>query len=385
MTTNRTQLFWAACAGIFVFGIVLAVLGVMFGLPEMRERLGVNLVQQGDVLLCLFFGVLLSTLISGPVIDSHGNKVVLTVSALLVTVALLLFSVAGSFPAAAASGLLLGFGGGGLNTSANALVADLYMDNRGAMLNALGTFFGVGALVVPLAVSLIAGIFTIPQLLVGAAALSGLLTVGYLFVRFPRPAETVGFSILASIRAAKYPGVLLFAAILLCQSGNESSIGGWTSTYVGTLGASPRTATLILSGYWAALMLGRLAGAKILGSISKPRLILASAIGSIIGCAVLLASSSIPMLAIGAIIVGLSFATIYPTVLAIAADRYQRLAGTIFGFLFAVGLIGGMLFPWLIGHLAQRYGVRSGMVMPMIGATIVTILALNLARQRKPA
>ena len=47
------------------------------------------------------------------------------------------------------------------------------------------------------------------------------------------------FTILATLKAAKYPGVLLFAALLFCQSGNESSIGGWTSTYAGTIGASP--------------------------------------------------------------------------------------------------------------------------------------------------
>lgn len=380
MIANRTQLFWGACGGMFVFGIVLAVLGVLFGLPEMRARLGVDLVQQGNVLLMLFFGVLVSTLIAGPAIDSFGNKIVLTISALLVTVALVLFSVASSYVAAAAAGFLLGFGGGGLNTSANALVADLYTDRRGAMLNVLGTFFGVGALVVPLAAAIITGIFSIPQLLIGAAGLSAILTIWYLVLSFPPPAEAIGYSFLASIKAAKYPGVLLFAAILFCQSGNESSIGGWTSTYAGTLGATPRTATLILSGYWAALMAGRLAGAKILGTMSKERLITASGIGSVIGCGLMWASTSIAMMAAGAVIVGFSFATIYPTTLAIAADRYQRQAGTIFGFLFAVGLIGGMLFPKIIGNISAAAGVRSGMVLPVVGALAITLLSLKRSK-----
>jgi len=379
--TSRTQLLWAACAGIFVFGITLAVLGVLFGLPEMRERLGVNLVQQGNVLLSLFSGVLLSTLISGPLIDSYGNKIVLTVSALTVTVAFLVFSAAVSFPAAVGAGFLLGFGGGGLNNSTNALVAALYAENRGAMLNVLGTFFGVGALAVPLAAALLRERFSMPQLLVGAGVMAAALTVWFLFVPFPPPPETVGFSMLGSLRAAQYPGVLLFAAILFCQSGNESSIGGWTSTYLGTLGASPLTATLVLSGYWGALMLGRLAGARILSILSKPRLILIAAIGSVLGSAMIVTSRSIPLVAAGAILSGLSFATIYPTILAIAADRYQRSAGTIFGFLFAVGLIGGMLFPWLIGHVSQTYSVRAGMAIPVIGALAVATLAQKLPKR----
>jgi fucose permease len=84
-------------------------------------------------------------------------------------------------------------------------------------------------------------------------------------------------------------------------------------------------------------------------------------------------------MAVGAAIVGLSFAAIYPTVLAMAADRYQRQAGTIFGLLFAVGLIGGMLFPWAIGHISQRFGVRYGMLLPLLGAVAISILVMVTA------
>ena len=88
---------------------------------------------------------------------------------------------------------------------------------------------------------------------------------------------------------------------------------------------------------------------------------------------------------VGAVIVGFSFAAIYPTTLAIAADRYQRLAGTIFGFLFAVGLIGGMAFPWSIGHISQVYGVRSGMVLPLIGGIAIAVIVTIIAAREKSA
>lgn len=377
---SRRQLFAAACGGMFVFGIVLAILGALFGLPEMRQRLGIDLARQGDIFLLLFFGVLLTTIVVGPMIDSFGNKVVLTVSATLVTFALVAFAFATSFLMAAVSAFVLGAGGGGLNTAVNALVADLYTENRGAMLNLLGTFFGFGALSIPLLAAIITGLFTIPQLFVAAALMAGALSIAYLALRFPPPAERIGFSLLASLRAAAIPGVMLFAFVLFFQSGNESSIGGWTSTYIGTMGASPRTATWILAGYWAALMVGRILAAQLLEYITKAQLVLAGGIGSAVGSAVLLFSESIAMMAVGAAIVGLSFAPIYPTVLAMAADRYQRLAGTIFGLMFAVGLLGGMLFPWSVGHLSQRYGLRSGMILPLFGALMISILVMVIAR-----
>ena len=379
----RRRLFWSACGGIFVFGIVLAVLGALFGLPEMRGRLGIDLAQQGDIFLMLFFGVFVATLITGPVFDSFGSKAVLASSAAIVTAALVGLSVARSFPGAAAAAFALGIGGGGLNTATNALIADLYTEERGSMLNYLGMFFGFGALFIPLLAAVITNLLTISQLLMVAASLAFACALAYVLLPFPPPRDTVGFSIFASIAAARrHPGVMLFAALLFFQSGNESAIGGWTSTYVGSVGASAQTATWILAGYWAALMVGRLISARFVDSIGKERLVLISGIGSAIGAAILWMSQSLGMLALGAVIIGLSFAAIYPTTLALAADRYERNAGTIFGLLFAVGLVGGMIFPWALGHISQRTGVRSGMVLPLIGAAFITVLVLVISKRK---
>jgi fucose permease len=363
---------------MLLFGVVLAILGTIFGLPEMRERLHVNLAQQGNVFLALYLGVFLSTILAGPVIDSFGNKVVLSTAALLVTTALVLFSQATSVSAAIIAGFTLGFGGGGLNTAANALIADLYVDDRGAMLNVVGMFFGLGALLMPLFAAAVAGVVSIPQLLLGTAALAAACTTAYLLLPFPPPAERVGFSALASLKAARNPGVLLLTALLFFQSGSESSIGGWTSTYAGSTGAAARTATIILAGYWAALTFGRFAATRALRRVSKTRLVAISGIGSMIGCAALLASAWPALMFAGAVVTGFSHAAIYPTTLAIAADRYQRLAGTIFGLLFATGLIGGMLAPWAIGHISQSAGLRAAMLLPLLGGLAVTVIARRI-------
>src|SRR5713101_3378695 len=70
---------------MFVFGIVLALLGTLFGLPETRARLQTDLARQGDLFLLLYLGLAAATLVVGPLIDRIGNKLVLICSALLVT------------------------------------------------------------------------------------------------------------------------------------------------------------------------------------------------------------------------------------------------------------------------------------------------------------
>ena len=79
---RRGVLFGGAAAGIFVFGIVMAILGTLFGLPEMRSRLGISLTQQGTVFLLLYVGIFAATLVAGPGIDAIGNKFILVVSSL---------------------------------------------------------------------------------------------------------------------------------------------------------------------------------------------------------------------------------------------------------------------------------------------------------------
>lgn len=361
--------------GIFVFGIVMAVLGTLFGMPEMRQRLKIDMAQQGSVFLLLYVGILLATLVAGPVIDSIGNKVILVTSALLVASGMAGFAYAHSFGGAAIPAVLLGLGGGGLNTSTNALVSDLYGEDRGPMLNVLGIFYGIGALGIPLLAAIIAGHLPIARQLMICAALAGACAALFLKLQFPKASGGQAFSWRDVLRVARFPGVLVLGFLLFCESGNEASIGGWTSTYVAETGLGAKAATFILAGYWAALMVGRLLVARILKVIGKRQLLLASGFGAFAGAAILLTSRLEGMLVTGVLLIGLSYAGVFPTALAIAGDTYTKMTGTVFGLLFAIALVGGMSFPWAVGQLSQGLGLRYGMVVPLAGAAGICALA----------
>ena len=360
---------------MLVFGIVLAILGTVFGLPAMRERLQISLAQQGSLFLLLYLGIFVASFVVGPLIDHVGNKANLLTSSLIVALAMLCFVNARSFASASVAAILLGLGGGGLNTCTNVLVSDLYAEQRGPMLNLLGIFFGVGALAIPLAA---AGIerFTISQLFVFCAALAIVCALWYAIIPFPPAKAVQRFSWRELIEVAKFRGVLLLGFILFCESGNEACIAGWTSTYVGVTGHSARVSTFVLAGYWAGLMLSRMVSARALRGIGKLQLLLGMACLSLVGCAVLLSVRSLVLLFAGTTLIGLSYGPIFPTTLAIAGDRYSQRAGTVFGLLFSIALIGGMLFPWGVGQVSQHVSVRAGMVVPVVGAILIGGLLL---------
>ncbi len=381
MKIHRKILLAASCAGIFFFGVILALLGTVFGVPGMRERVGISMAQQGDLFLLLYMAVFFSTLLAGPTIDRFGTKQILVWSSWAVAVALVGFSRADNFAGTALSAFLLGLGGGGLNTATNTLVSIMHEDDRGPKLNVLGVFFGLGGLCLPFATAQLSAVESLAQVFVGFAVPAGVLGILFATLQFPEPREEQKFSLLESFRVIRDRGVQLMAILLLFASGNEASIGGWTSTFLTESGADGATATLVLAAFWGSLMLGRWLASWLLRLIAKERLVILSGIGSVVGCSLLLALPSHGARAASVALIGLSFAPVFPTVLAIAGDRYTRFAGSVFSVLFAVALIGGMTFPWAIGHLAKSAGLRVGLLLPIFGAMMITLLAVAVERR----
>jgi MFS transporter, FHS family, glucose/mannose:H+ symporter len=355
----------------------------VFGLPAIRARFDIDLSQQGNLFLLLYLGIFISSFVVGPLIDYVGVKANLLVSCAFVSAAMIWFALAHCFASAAMAAILLGLGGGGLNTCTNALVSDLYGDERGPRLNLLGIFFGVGALCAPLLAASMEGHFTMPQLFLFCAVLAAICAFGYALLSFPPAKASQAFSLRDVVAVTKYEGVLLLGFILFLESGNEACIGGWTSTLVNTLGYSARTATLVLAFYWAALMMSRMVAARVLQGIGKSQLMLIIALISLLGCTVLLAMRALILLFAGTALIGLSYGPIFPTTLAIAGDRYSQRAGTVFGLLFSIALMGGMLFPWTVGQVSQRLGVRAGMIVPLVGSIgIILLSAIVFIRER---
>lgn len=278
--------------------------------------------------------------------------------------------------------IALGVGGGGLNIDTNVLVSELYREDRGAKLNQLGVFFGVGALLMPFVTAWVER--SITELMLGTAVLSAAATIAYAYLKFPEARETSGASILESAKALKYPGVLVFGFLLFFESGNEAAMTGWMTTWAGDMGATVRVATLLLALYQGMMMLGRIMAAPILKWVSNTRMVSMSVGAAIISVIVLVSAHSLSVLVIAAALIGLAFAPIYPTVLALAGDRYQRFAGTVFGIMFTIGLAGGMAYPWAIGHASQTGGLRSGMWIPMCGVVAIAIL-LTILKVKYPA
>ena len=376
--SNRRLLLALAAAAIFLFGIVMALLGAI--LLPLSQRLQIGSARAGDLFLSMNFGIFLALAASGAALDRWGIRPVLIACSLLLGGGLWGLASATSIAQVAASAFAIGLAGGGLNTGANTLVSDAYAEDRGQALNLLGMFFGFGAVLLPFAVGIVTAAWTL--FLYVAGVLAVVCAVACTLIPFPPAHEAHSFSIREAASVLKNPLVLLFAAILFCQSGNEFTMGGWISSYLSReVGASAQAATLALAGYWVAMMLGRLVSAGLLRRIRDAHLVTACGAMAAGATGLLLIAPSFVVGAVAAFLVGLSYSAIYPTTLAMVGDRFPRFAGTVFGVLFSLALIGGMLFPWAAGHLAESLGLRAGLALPLLGAAMIAVLELYFVRQ----
>jgi len=372
----------SAFAGMFVFGIVMAVLGAI--LPSLFERIRIDKAEAGGLFLTMNFAMLLVSFFFGPIVDRFGFKLFLLASSLLVALSFGLLAYAPGYGLVVVAVVVLGLGGGGLNGGTNALTNDLNPGGRGSALNLLGIFFGFGALFIPFLIGTLLGWAGLVPILTLAAALGLVPLILFASSIFPRPKQPQGFPIREAKRIAGDPVLWVCAVILFFQSGNEFTLGGWISTYLHEeFGLAPATAALVLAGYWAAVMAGRLAASRIVKRTGHDPLVLGSAVLSLAAAVLLIAAPSGGAAAAGAVLIGLGFAAIYPTTLGTVGGRFAAVSGTAFSIIFTVALCGGMLAPWLAGTIAQTSGLRRGLLVPVVSCAMIIILQVVLTRVSK--
>jgi FHS family glucose/mannose:H+ symporter-like MFS transporter len=374
------RLQFSAWAGMFVFGIVMAILGAI--LPSLFERIGFGAGAAGSLFLTMNFAMLVATLFFGPVVDRFGFKTVLAVAACLVAAAFLVLSRASTYGLVLGAAVVLGFGGGALNGGTNALTSDLHDGpKRGAALNVLGIFFGFGALSVPFLIGTLREALGLGRILALATFLSLVPFIIYAVLRFPRAKHAQGFPLKDAAGIARRPLLWVTGFILFFQSANEFTVGGWVSSHLQTtFGVAAGTAALALAGYWAAIMAGRLVSSRLVRAVRNETLILGSALMALVAALLLAVAPSGAAAAVGAVLIGAGFAAIYPTTLAIVGANFAAFSGTAFSVVIALGLVGGMLAPWLVGQIAQASSLRQGFFIPVVNCAMIAVLAVILGR-----
>lgn len=379
-TYKTSAVFVAACAGMAFFGVAMLSLGPILG------KLGA-LVGEGAHSLpsTLSIGIILGTVIFGPVVDKFGYKGLLIAASVLALAGLQGLARFVQLPLLHGSMFFLGLGGGILNGLTNAVVSDIYDDDkRSGRLGVLGAFYCIGALLWTLLNYFIAD-YNVP--LNAISIVMALFIVFFCVTAFPKakPAENVSLS--QSLGLLKYPALLLFAVVLFFESGFEGCSGSFTVEFFDkTTPMGTKAATLAMTWFTVGMMAGRFP----LGAIMR-RL---KALGTLYTyLSVALAGVVVFTLCNGAVGAGISMALIgfgvgatFPVVLNYIGGAFREQSGTAMSIAIFIALLGQFTFNRLTGNAftVGRYATLPALLVTAIVAMMCIVpIALKYAKNTK--
>jgi fucose permease len=372
-----------ALMAVFSLGIAFVIIGAIS--EELKGALGVTNAEIGSLAFALFLTSMIVQLFIGPLVDKFGHKPLAIAGFLVLAASMLLIAQASAFQTAFVASVLLGVGAMCVNTVGNTLIpVVLFQGKDPARASNFGNaFFGLGLVVTPLLFSLLAGAGYRVSLYV-LAGLLVLFLLAALGTTFPQ--ASTGYQFSMAFKLLGHPAVIVAALALVCYISLESSMNTWSKPYMTELlgGASqPGAVTkagLILSLFGVAMMVGRFltSAIKNLTAIG-PKLVAGAAVLAMAAILLMMMTSSAALATAAVMLAGLVFAPIFPTIVGVTFSKFEpRLYGSIFGIIFAIGLLGGTFVPQIVGSFSVGATVQQSLRIVLAMAAVLFVIALFL-------
>ena len=379
---SRQNSYWPRTIGYFAVFLAIGLETSALGptLPGLAEQTNTQL----DAISLLFtahaLGYMFGSFFGGRLYDLVPGHPLMVVMLLLLAALLALVPLLSSLWILAAAWLLLGIGGGALDVGGNTLIVWVHGREVGPFMNAMHFFFGVGSFLTPVIVAAVlslSGNISAAFWILALLMLPVALWLSRLSSPVPPPnarAQSHDAGSAAEPAQAGTGGgkiVLLIALVLLFYVGAEVAFGGWIYTYAVTLGLSDdTTAAYLTSAFWGALTVGRLVAIPIAARYRPRTILLADLLGCVASVVLILIWRSSPVAVwLGALGLGFSMASIFPTAITLA-ERRIPITGAVTGWFLVASSIGAMSVPWLIGQLFEPIGPQIAMII-----TLVTLVA----------
>ena len=357
--------------GFALIGAQSGAIGVL--IPDIGSFYHVSNAVIGVIFFVSSFGYFISAFASGLLLERLGVRTFMLVGMLLFFAGTFLFGIKPPFAVLLVTRLLIGLGIAMIETGFNAYVVAL--PGHTTRLNTLHAFYGAGALVGPLVAAAFlatfwgwSGVYLLWTLL-GIPLMLGI--AAFYSRQTPISSEQSSDEPILEekregnilLKAIKLPVVWWASAFLLIYVGVEVSLGNWSYTLlVDWQHQQTWLASLIVSGYWLGLTLGRFTLTNIAERlhIDTVGLIYLCMGGTIAGVLLIWLFPATLVAALGFLLIGFCLGPIYPTTVAVLPRLVARsLVSSAIGLLVSISIVGLAIFPWLAGILSEGIGIWS--------------------------
>ena len=369
---NRKIAFISVFTGIFLFGVSMVIIGST--LSVLRERFGMSDIEAGGLFSILPFGLLVGSVTFGPVADKYGYRWVLTVAGLFLSLGFFGIAHAGSLFVLRSCIFLFGIGGGVINGASSALVSDLSVkEHKITNLIWLGAFFGVGAFVTPIILSVIEKSYYTLVIDV-AGVLSLLIAILFAVIAYPVTVQKdkISFKLIPVFVKNRLFMALCF--YLFFQSSFEAIVNNWTVSFFVDLRVGENKALLAFSSSVLGMILMRVLTGSVLRNFTFNRLMTLALIFLTAGLILLILPTPYFIKVTGMFFIGAGLAPGFPVMLGSAGELFKEVSATAFSFAMLIALIGNTLINYITGVLTEKFGM--GVFPYVIMTEIVALLLL---------
>lgn len=379
-------------------GLPDSLLGVAW--PAMQPEIGAAFESAGLLSMVVTGGTIVSSLVSGSLIERFGTGIVTFVSCLLTASALLGFSFAPSLFWLILLAIPLGLGAGAVDSGLNNYVANHYKAHHMSWLHC---FWGVGATLGPIIMSYSMGnndawrdgyytvsmlqfvlvfilLLTLPlwRIVAGKHQPQGMEEL------LTRNESTSGDE--AAARKQGNPlqikGVKFTLMAFLFYCGAEMTVGLWGASFlVGTRDLPLETAAVWVSMYYGGITVGRFITGFVTLKFNNLTLIRAGQMTAIAGAILLLLPLHPYLSLIGLVVIGLGLAPIFPCLLHETPARFGRVhSSRIMGYQMAVAYTGTTILPPLFGIVAAQISIGLFPVVILLFAVMMLLSSEKVNR-----
>lgn len=380
-------------AGMFLnfvlFGINVTLIGAT--MPLILADFSWSYTTIGTVLAAGSIGYFFSTIICGFLIKKIGPRAVICGGLFIGAASVFFF---GSLPFIWLNlplNFLKGVGIGSVEVTVNYSVVRMERKNENHLMSVVHAAFSIGAVIGPIIIGSIlaagAGWQTVFRL-------QGIFTAGMALFSLTIPFSRLhpvneGKAEKISLRRIMGPMLVFSFLTILLYVAVEIGISNWIAEYFTV--SFPQTkigSAFMVSLFWAGLLAGRLLLPFFAKRIALPMQLISLSILTLVSLILSIVASNPVPAATFFVLTGLGCSSIYPLVMTIAGQYFRDHQSFMLGVISSGGGIGAFLYPFVMGAIADAFGLTAGFIFLiacgflLIGSVLMMAKGQSVIRSR---
>lgn len=372
-TKEKKQQFIISYIAFIINGMLALSIGSL--LPFIRDARGLDYAFSGMIVSLHSVANLISSFAAGtlPVFIGRKKTILIFNSCFALAFALIIW---GKSPISLAIAFLITGLARGASSNFNNQVINGLAPGKAWIINGLHAMFAIGAFAFPFLLTFVTKTNTNNWIL----ACYFMLAMGVLnFILYAinpiedkvvKTGKKAGAD--TSLKFFKEPLFWLCTLTLFFYLCVEQGVIGWLVTYFKDSHLlHPSAAQIMPSIQWTMILFGRLTAAVLSTKMQKTRLLRVMGLGFVAFFFILLFSRTTPLIVFGIVGFGFSMAGIYPTTVSFGGKLIEKYSMA-WSFVLTFASFGSILMPSIIGTIAEKAGIVSGM------SSLVVVILIDI-------